>query len=458
MNINTITFAPLLLFGLAGAACAQGNARLALGDIWLERSGRGSPAARSSHTAVWTGSEMIVWGGDGTNGPLNEGGRYKPATDSWTAMATSGAPTARFGHTAVWTGSEMIVWGGGDGRGAVFNDGGRYDPATDTWRALATNGAPSARWLHTAAWTGSEMIVWGGGGQAGYLNDGGRYNPGSDTWTPVTTSGAPVARWNHTAVWTGSEMIVWGGDQGGTQIPGWTYTGAVNDGSRYNPAADSWTAVATQGAPAARFRHTALWTGGGMIVWGGENGYAWPNTCFNDGGIYTPAANGWTALPVAGAPIARAAHTAVWTGSDMIVWGGSGLSGLLNDGGRYRPTGSAWTAVATNWAPSARSGHTALWTGDEMIVWGGSGADSAAFSDTWSYYPYAPPLRISRSGPNQAVVAWPLWSSPLLLWQGPDLGTNHCTLVTNVVTQTGSGNQVTIAPVAGNRFFHLQYP
>ena len=30
--------------------------------------------------------------------------------DTWTA--TSGPPDARGGHTAVWTGSEMIVWGG----------------------------------------------------------------------------------------------------------------------------------------------------------------------------------------------------------------------------------------------------------------------------------------------------------------------------------------------------------
>src|SRR5262249_41278168 len=38
---------------------------------------------RASHTAVWTGSEMIVWGGGGTAGLLATGGRYTPATDSW---------------------------------------------------------------------------------------------------------------------------------------------------------------------------------------------------------------------------------------------------------------------------------------------------------------------------------------------------------------------------------------
>ena len=47
------------------------------------------------HTAVWTGSEMIVWGGV-RPGLLNTGGRYDPGTDSWTATSTTNAPSARF--------------------------------------------------------------------------------------------------------------------------------------------------------------------------------------------------------------------------------------------------------------------------------------------------------------------------------------------------------------------------
>ena len=46
---------------------------------------------------------------------LNTGGRYNPITDSWTATSTANAPTGRYAHTAVWTGSEMIIWGGYNG-------------------------------------------------------------------------------------------------------------------------------------------------------------------------------------------------------------------------------------------------------------------------------------------------------------------------------------------------------
>ena len=95
------------------------------------------PTLDSAHTAVWIGSEMIVWGGVGNSGRLNTGGRYNPSTDTWTATSTTNAPEARTEHTAVWTGSEMIVWGGvGTGSGHL-NTGGRYNPSTNTWTATS---------------------------------------------------------------------------------------------------------------------------------------------------------------------------------------------------------------------------------------------------------------------------------------------------------------------------------
>src|SRR5438034_10725951 len=54
---------------------------------------------------------------------LNTGGRYNPSTDSWRSTSPTNAPAARYGHTAVWTGSEMIVWGGVDYNQATLNSG-----------------------------------------------------------------------------------------------------------------------------------------------------------------------------------------------------------------------------------------------------------------------------------------------------------------------------------------------
>ena len=183
-------------------------------DTWTATSITNAPAARFWHTAVWTGSEMIVWGGnDASFQRLNTGGRYNPSTDSWIASSTSNAPSGRNGHTAVWTGSEMIVWGGADTD--QLNTGGRYNPSTNTWTATSTTSAPDTRQEHTSVWTGSEMIVWGGWFEDDFiyydLNTGGRYVPDIDSWTATSTSNAPSGRNGHTAVWTGSEMIVWGG-------------------------------------------------------------------------------------------------------------------------------------------------------------------------------------------------------------------------------------------------------
>src|SRR6266540_4140508 len=86
-----------------------------IGDTWTPTNLTGTPDARVFYTAVWTGSEMIVWGGEDENSlEINTGGRYNPSTDSWTATSTTNAPEGRGFHTAVWNGSEMIVWGGTD--------------------------------------------------------------------------------------------------------------------------------------------------------------------------------------------------------------------------------------------------------------------------------------------------------------------------------------------------------
>ena len=174
-----------------------------------------APSWRYLHTAVWTGTEMIMWGGFDYSTSLNTGGRYNPATDSWTATSTgANVPSKTRAHTAVWTGTEMIVWGGYDGSVAL-NKGGRYNPTTDSWLATSTGtNVPTARASNSTIWTGVEMIVWGGLDSASTPNSntGGRYDAATDSWTATSTgANAPSARRSHSAVWTGAEMIVWAG-------------------------------------------------------------------------------------------------------------------------------------------------------------------------------------------------------------------------------------------------------
>jgi hypothetical protein len=71
-----------------------------------------------------------------------------------------------------------------------------------------------------------------------------------------------------------------------------------------------------------------------MIVWAGKPG---AQTVTNTGGTYDPADNQWIATSLVDAPAARSQHTAVWTGSQMIVWGGY----YDASGGRYVPGSSS---------------------------------------------------------------------------------------------------------------------
>ncbi len=117
---------------------------------------------------------MIIFGGrvsTGSTNSFNTGGLYDPASDSWTPTNTVGAPVFFLSPMvpAVWTGTEMIIWGD--------RSGGRYNPVTDSWSGISTSGAPSSRRSHSLVWTGSKMVVWGG---ASALNTGGIYDPSVD--------------------------------------------------------------------------------------------------------------------------------------------------------------------------------------------------------------------------------------------------------------------------------------
>jgi hypothetical protein len=339
-----------------------------------------SPSARAWHTSVWTGSEMIIWGGvlliGDTLTQLNTGARYDPTLDIWVPTTMVNAPMRRWLYVAIWTGDKMIVWGGEAGSN-LSNTGSLYDPVSDSWTATSTVDAPSPRENATAVWTGDVMIVWGGTADSLH-RIGGRYDPASDTWEATALLLSPQERLFHTAVWTGTHMIIWGGAA--------RFSGVYLDtGGLYDPILDVWSVTSTSGAPSARAKLPAVWTGNRMIVWGGQSDLV---GSLDSGGQYDPIADSWTPTSLISAPSPRFGHTAVWTGDSVLVWGGSAngfLSTLLNTGGHYDPTSDSWTAMTTVDAPEERVLHTAEWAGDLMLVWGGQSELPGSFDDGGAY-------------------------------------------------------------------------
>ncbi len=333
---------------------------------WVDGSATDAPSARTGHSAVWDGQELIVWGGNVSAGyvVVNTGAMYRPDLDTWTAMSLFGAPSPRSGHTAVWSGVEMLVWGG-NGTNAFLNTGARFQPATQVWTVIATNSAPAVRSGHLAAWTGSRMVIWGGRNNNGLLGDGAVYDPAAGAWSALNLANAPEARSGAGGVWAGDRLLVWGGE--GTN-------GVLGSGSQLLCAANGtplqWTPMSQSGAPAARRLHSAVWTGRQLLVWGGQSG----GTVLGDGAAYDPAADSWQMLSATNAPAARYNHAAIWTGQEMLILGGSAGSSELASGAAYDPVGRQWRSLSNAGNPQARSGATAVWSGTEALFFGGQAA------------------------------------------------------------------------------------
>ena len=156
---------------------------------------------------------MLIWGGlDSAYNDINgnqtgeyavDAGRYNPSTNTWTTMSTTGAPSSRYIIPAVWTGTYMVIWGGQDFNVGPISNGGRYNPSTNTWSSMATLNGPGADGGTRLFWTGTYVLALGD------LDSIGRYNPTSNTWAAVTKfPGGPYYD-KTAAIWTGTELWIY---------------------------------------------------------------------------------------------------------------------------------------------------------------------------------------------------------------------------------------------------------
>jgi hypothetical protein len=355
---------------LAASACAAG------GDDGRQRTV--APASGlSGLDAVRIGGKVVVVGGADYDQTEVKAIVLDLGSGRWTRAGRSRLPW-RAGHSVVAARGHVIVWGGGPGRGAAA-----YDASNDTWRRIPP-GPLAGRSRHSAVWTGDEMIVWGGWHGRGPRASGAAYDPRTRRWR--TIAAAPLsARLDHAAVWTGDEMIVWGGSgpfrRGRAQVFG--------DGAAYDPEAGTWRRLSPaplRSAPTRTLERSieveldATWTGTRMLVW---NGLA--------GATYEPRSDRWTSLPP---PPPRLRHwkpsdSAVWTGRRLIVFGGTASDNhadFIADAAAYDPVRSRWTNLLP--APIlGRDRHAAVWTGTEMLIWGGCCRGSRHFRHGALYRP-----------------------------------------------------------------------
>ena len=351
------------------------------GPHWTEMSPSGL-CGRYHAAHVWTGSQLLIWGGENCAGAacptfraphLADGAAYTPSADAWRKLPSSPL-SARAPAATTWTGTEMVVWGGVDAD-AFFADGAAYDPARDRWRPVAA-GPLAPRNGVSSVWTGRELLVWGGGNLDAAFLDGAAYDPGADRWRTIA-EGPLSRRSGAVTAWTGREMVVWGGVDVAAGVE-------LRDGAAYDADANRWRTIAASPL-AGRDDAASVWTGRELLVWGGNT--VGGGGLLDDGAAYDPGSDLWR--PMADAPLTpRTAPAAVWSGRELVLWGGIGLPGAvdsgpldriieprtvlvpLDDGAAYDPATDRWRALEP--VPLLGRGFPiAVWDGEGMLMWGG---------------------------------------------------------------------------------------
>jgi hypothetical protein len=347
---------------------------------------------------VWTGRLLFVWGG--ATGPdagalLGDGAVWDSSADRWRTLPR--APlSARTRTSAVWTGRQVIVWGGLDQVGSSGShaaaDGAAWDPATNLWTPLPA--APlGGRAEAIATWTGDRVILLGGRGAVRTdavreFTDGASFDPTAGTWRMLPDAVSPAGHgieWA-TAVMTDHDLLAWSLWAAHAQTdPGIRTASGGGELYRYDPAADRWSAVPS--APGA-FADVleAFWTGTEIVArgfgsWCDCRGPSGPEAT----STYRPASNTWTALPPD--PLGADHQLSAWTSGGLLSFDGNGEYGSVRPG-----DASTWSLATNTWTrlPSAPFGCRG---GDEhptflggAVAWwcpqsaSGDGPDGMAFT------------------------------------------------------------------------------
>ena len=158
--------------------------RFAFGGLLDPTTGMWSPVAEPPEVldgygdaVTWTNDGLFVWSGQASSTDsllYDAGAMYDANTNSWSTL--TGSPLEdRVGATAVWTGQQVLVFGGrlSGTTGQLATDNASYDPSTRKWSLLPASrpdsqirgdslAAATARWFAFGTWTGNEAVVLGG--------------------------------------------------------------------------------------------------------------------------------------------------------------------------------------------------------------------------------------------------------------------------------------------------------
>lgn len=297
----------------------------------------GPLSSRTGYDVVWTGSEMLVWGGISEDGFLTDGAAFDPDANLWHML--SPPPIAAEQPTiAAWAGDVMVV---------VSEDATlAYEPGSDTWTTVGEGRVP-VRDSPPPVWDGELLYFW--------QNEVERLDPATGEWQvlpdpPLEVNPNPQLRSLHLV------------EEGLFAASGPDPCGGSRSLARWDGAA--WT-VLPEPDLSGRFRdcspprHTGV-VGQWLMVWNGTNGTA---LRLNERNGDWDQAHG---LP----PITPdLAFTGLTMGERYLV-------AHLGQGAVYRLDRNQWRRVALpGWGDTSQM----VWTGEEVLMW--------SSDDAWRWRP-----------------------------------------------------------------------
>ncbi|WP_375769136.1 hypothetical protein NR798_46965 [Archangium gephyra] len=318
---------------------------------------------------------------------------YDPATGlSVSTGLLKGAHTL---HTATLLPSGKVLVAGGETAAAEL-----YDPATDTWSSTGSLAVSRADHTATLLPSGKVLVVGGytRGGSTGAtaLDSAELYDPAAGTWSPVASMS--VSHQGHTATLLPSgKVLVAGGDSAVAEL--------------YDPEAGTWTLTGPLGSrrtwhAAALLRSGQVLVVGGSLV-GGE--------AARTAELYDPAAGTWSPTGAMARPRSHASVAVLPSGKVLVAGGSSDQAEL------YDPVAGTWAATTGLAKHRERNALVALPSGKVVLLGGSKEAFFAEVFDpaaeTWA----APGRAANRAGhtlmvlPSGKVLAaggFRTWESP----------------------------------------------
>jgi len=290
------------------------------------------PAPRTQCSAIFDvpNRHMVIFGGRGDSGPLNDVWAFDLVTLTWTEL-TPGAgsmPAPRFTPASVYdpVGHRMITWSGQGSGGAFFNDAWSFDLDTNAWTALSpAGGPPNIRYGVARVFdpVGRDLVTFAGFTNLGRFDDVWRLDADAVTWTDVSPGSGPIERCLHTASYDAmrGRMIMYGGQK----------SGPLGDIWALDLSNDTWTELTPGSSPPGRYFATSVYDSlnDRLIVFGGTTTGGKQNEAW----AFDLATDTWSLLTPGGtAPSARDGAVAIYDGAldRLVVFGGED-TGRLND-------------------------------------------------------------------------------------------------------------------------------